>query len=242
LGQAKWQSMDNNKKWSATTDISDTLDQTTRQDDHSSSKLSCTSPRWSIISHWSFIYAYNIDHNNIQEECSMQKRVCLDGKLSGSFTYKSCNGQSPIYNNSITSIPSIIYKGTVSPYSPYIRSLSDNIRDTLLRSQKSYNNTNNTQNTIQLKNCLTPWGSTIRHNDRIIAYRLPTEINNSLCNEETRVCRDGVLWGSYTYQSCTARQNLIATKNNNETRLERNIKSIGKDANNVRWWIKWWFR
>jgi hypothetical protein len=82
LKQAKSQSMDNSKKSLVNNNISDTLDQNTRQDNHTISNASCTTPRGEKIMHGAFTYAYNIDYNSIQNYCSVEKRACINGKLS----------------------------------------------------------------------------------------------------------------------------------------------------------------
>lgn len=216
------QKMDNSKKMT-NNDLTDTLDQTTRQDDHSQSTGSCISPRWTTIPHGTFIYAYNKPNDSLDSPCIAQKRACIDGKLSGSFHYESCIQQpaqpSPIL---ISAYPSIHYGGILLPKQRYVRPLSESISDTLLLSySSSSNSTTTSQNTIQIKNCLTPRWTTLANNERITAYRLPTETNNSLCDSETRVCRDGNLWGSYTYQSCSNVSHLMQTSDNDDHGFRR---------------------
>jgi hypothetical protein len=142
----------------------------------------------------------------------------------------------------ISSQPSTLYNGILSPYSPYVRPIGDAVRDTLLRSHRSSSANTSTvgQNYIEISNCLTPWGSTVANGGRITAYRLPTSTSNSLCDSETRVCRAWVLGWRYTYPSCNRPANIWSSSH--ETWLEKNIKSIGKDADNVRWWVKGWFK
>lgn len=228
--QAKSQKMDNSKII-ANQDLTDTLDQTTTQEDHSTDKDSCRTPRWKIIAHGSFIYAYNYPTNTLWQSCVAQKRSCNDGTLWWTYRYESCifttdnnKPQAVIY-----STPSTIYKWTLSPYSPYVRPISDSIRDTLLRSHKSENTNTSTpigQNYIEISNCLTPRWSTVPNGGRITAYRLPTSTANSLCDNETRVCRSWVLWWRYTYPSCTASSITLHPQN----RLQRITSEIGD------WW------
>ncbi len=242
--QAKPQKMDNSKII-INQDLTDTLDQTTAQEDHSTRKSSCRTPRWKTISHGSFVYAYNFPINTLGQQCSVQTRPCNDGVLWWSYRYESCrfNTENNAPQAIITSRPSTIYRWTLSPYSPYVRPIGDAVRDTILRSHKdSQTNTSAVgQNYIEISNCLTPRWSTVPHGGRITAYRLPTETSNSLCDSETRICRSGVLWWRYTYPSCTTQSNTISSSSQ-ETWVGRNLKSFGRDIDNVRWWIEWWFR
>lgn len=260
--EAKPQKMDNSKIIT-NQDLTDTLDQFTTKEDHSINKNSCRTPRWETIAHGSFVYAYNFPINTIEQSCVAQKRSCNDGTLWWTYRYASCkfNTNSNISQTIIHSQPSIIYRWTLSPYSPYVRPISDSIRDTLLLSHSNINWMTNGQNYIEISNCLTPRWSTVSNGGHVTAYRLPQETSNSLCDSENRVCRSGVLWWRYTYPSCTT-QSTITSSTSHETwvwrniksigndihnvyansRAERNIESIGKDADNVRWWIKWWFK
>ena len=242
ISQARSQKM-NNSKIIVNKDITDVLDQTTVQDDHTVNKESCVTPRWKKVDHWSFVYAYNIPNNNIWQSCIAQKRVCSDWILEGSYKYQSCSFNTNNYKPQaiIYTTPSKKYNWTISPYSSYVRPISDSISDTLLRSHKQINNSSTTQNHIEVSNCITPWWSVIPNGWRITAYRLPKSTSNSLCDSENRTCRSGTLWWTYTYSSCIEDSNIIS-ENSHETWIEKNIKSIEKDADNVRWWIKWWFK
>jgi len=260
--QAKPQKMDNSKIIT-NQDLTDTLDQTNAQEDHSIDKNSCRTPRWKTITHGSFVYAYNHSNNTIWQQCISQKRSCDDGILWWTYRYESCtfNTNSNTPQAVIYSQPSILYNGTLSPYSPYVRPIGDTVRDTLLRSHRNSGTSNAGQNYIEISNCLTPWGSTVTNGGRITAYRLPTSTSNSLCDSETRVCRAWVLGWRYTYPSCTNQWHITSSSSQetwvwrniksigndihdvySNSRAERNIESIGKDADNVRWWVKGWFK
>ncbi len=53
--------------------------------------------------------------------------------------------------------------------------------------------------------CPLPWGGTLAHGEQATAYLHASETSPSLCseNQETRVCQNGVLSGSYTHPGCT---------------------------------------
>lgn len=54
--------------------------------------------------------------------------------------------------------------------------------------------------TITSCGCTTPWGTTVAEGASVTAYQDPT---SPTCIAETRTCTNGVLSGSYQYESCT---------------------------------------
>lgn len=51
------------------------------------------------------------------------------------------------------------------------------------------------------KNCVTPWNVVVQHGDYVLAYQQRTDVPD-ICNVQKRVCRDGVLNGTYTQWYC----------------------------------------
>lgn len=111
-------------------------------------KRSCTTPRGKVIPHGESVHAFK--ETSSSDVCTGQMRICFDGKLTGSFTYNTCE---------------------VKKVEPK-------------------------------KSCTTPRGEKVEHNEHVKAYRLPTSISNSFCDEQIRICRDGILWGKFTYPNC----------------------------------------
>ena len=54
--------------------------------------------------------------------------------------------------------------------------------------------------------CNLPWGGTIAHGGNVTAYENSSVASTATCNDESRVCNDGDLSGSFTHQSCTVRE------------------------------------
>src|SRR5690606_31847115 len=52
-------------------------------------------------------------------------------------------------------------------------------------------------------NCGTPWGGFVSHGGSVLAYQAASVPYGSSCTSQTRSCTNGVLAGSYQYQSCT---------------------------------------
>ena len=202
LSDVKWQPMKNSTITIKPINSTDRLDQITIRDSIVSTYYNwCATPRWERVQHGNFIYAYMTSSSSIKQQCISEKRACVSGKLSGSFQYKSCE---------ITDDPI----GVVRNYNGDIvqRWLTPLYGNTTSQNHISINNTTG---------CITPRWQTIPHTSTIVAYRLPTSTDNSLCDKEVRSCKNGVLHGSYTYQTCME--------------LPQNTKKRRRD-----WWNNWW--
>lgn len=69
----------------------DALDQKIASDKNTISHASCTTPWGESVNHGSSIFAYNVSRSTRADHCLVQQRVCIDGKLSGSYQYKQCD-------------------------------------------------------------------------------------------------------------------------------------------------------
>ncbi len=52
--------------------------------------------------------------------------------------------------------------------------------------------------------CKLPWGGTVAHGQKIIAYKASNVACGKTCDAETRTCSNGTLSGSFSKQSCSA--------------------------------------
>jgi hypothetical protein len=50
--------------------------------------------------------------------------------------------------------------------------------------------------------CALPWGGSIPHGESVIAYDRAVEDCGAECHPQERTCDDGLLSGSYSYESC----------------------------------------
>lgn len=50
----------------------------------------CTSPRWEVVQHGQFIKAYKSTLGFTDEPCQVELRLCLDGRLNGTYNSKMC--------------------------------------------------------------------------------------------------------------------------------------------------------
>ena len=238
IAQIRAQTMSNSDIKQPARDLTDTLDQTNIRDIDTTTYQTCRTPRWTSIKNWSFVYAYDRSNSDIYNDCNIQKRACIDWKLSGSFQYKNCDLWSSQINNNtaiITSTPSTIYQWTPLVAPPYVRPFSESVLDTFKITYKKSDLPSTSistwwQNYIEFADCTTPRWTSIKHHQRVIAYRLPSETANSLCNPEPRVCRDGILWWTYTYPSCTE----VQPTPHQQNWLQTTAQKIGN------WWRWLW--
>ncbi len=54
----------------------------------------CTTPRWSVISNWQFVYAFKSTTAQ-WNSCELETRFCFDGQLQWSFVNANCKGAAP---------------------------------------------------------------------------------------------------------------------------------------------------
>lgn len=53
------------------------------------------------------------------------------------------------------------------------------------------------------KSCKTPWGAIVANGASVTAFQNSSVGFGAQCQSETRVCNDGVLWGSFLFGSCS---------------------------------------
>jgi hypothetical protein len=246
--------MENSKLNTYDTTTVDVLDQTTLQHDHDTiSTGSCTAPWWEEVKHWTFVYAYDQTTSDISTLCHLEKRSCINWKLSGTFTQKTCNEWVSQNNSNSDTIQSTAWiennrlwnqvtvsnnNGILSPWWPIKpRSIPSAVQDIdfirYYNNQTSVSigsNDNNTQNYIEFASCVSPRWTALLHGQKVTAYRTSQSTWNSLCDVETRTCRDGILWWSYTYQSCNPNPVEVTSTNNNRRYPGKRINKAVKQT------------
>lgn len=61
--------------------------------------------------------------------------------------------------------------------------------------------------------CITPWWDQVKHQDFILGYQQRKDVN-SMCNIEKRICKNGVLGGTFSQSSC--KEDMVYTYRNAE--------------------------
>lgn len=167
----QWRGMENSTipiKNKYNTDI---LDQEIIRHDHTQESTgSCITPRGESINHGKVIYAYNTNTATANNSCLVEQRSCKNGKLSGTYQYKSCNGTSLSNSSSTTQTTawtennrlwqiqrSLNDNSTISPWGPQSpRSINDAVNDPVKLSSlpiSTSSSNNNTQNYIAFEDC-----------------------------------------------------------------------------------------
>lgn len=181
----------------------------------SQDKYRCVLPRGGTVPHGSSVVAYA----NSSSPCASQLRTCNYGRLSGTYTYQSCeqkrdyyrscqlpwggtipHGASAIAYNSpygqCFSQKRTCYDGSLAgsyQFSSCSNNYNPHSRCAFGNCHGGYNNNHNNYHSCQL-----PRGGSIAHGASVTAYNSPS----GSCYSQTRTCYNGYLNGSYQYGYC----------------------------------------
>ena len=183
--------------------------------------IACVTPWWDKIQSQDFVLAYQ-QRTDVNSLCNVQKRTCVNGKLSGSYTQQSCKENLKYEYTEVTPV-AVNDPNKVDPFiQPSAPSLSgakfDNHGkintttapiDTWSNASWSVKTTTGdyvtnlpTPNT---SSCITPWGSAVKLGQLVKAYKLPVWLIDMPCEVEIRLCTaDGLKW-SFKQASCAYR-------------------------------------
>ena len=158
------------------------------------------------ISHGQSVQAYNNSSVGLGEECVFEMRTCNNGTLTGSYNYASCSVNMPascLFNGqtvaSGASVPAFL-NSTVS-YGETCQLEYRTCEDGVLSGSNSYASCE----VSAPASCLFD-GKTIAHEESVTAYLNSSVPSGQSCQNESRVCNNGVLSGSHQYSSCNTAQ------------------------------------
>lgn len=157
--------------------------------------------------------------------CVSQQRTCSNGTLSGTYTAASCSygasatlsaSPNPVrYGDRATLTWTSSNATSCTAGGPWLNSpalngsgLTDPLTaDTTFTFQCTGPNGPSALQSVTvtvtpLAGCALPWGGSIASGSSTTAYQTSIVTPPATCTPETRSCTDGVLSGSYTYQSC----------------------------------------
>lgn len=136
--------------------------------------------------------------------CTQQTRTCQGGVLSGSYSYASCsvgaaasclfNGQTIAHGQSVTAY--------LNSSESYGTTCSSEIQTCNNGSLSGVGYQYSSCSVGAPKACLFD-GQTIPHGGQVVAYQTSAVGYGSGCNQESRVCNDGSLSGSFLFGSCS---------------------------------------
>jgi hypothetical protein len=185
----------------------------------SSSQQSCTVPRWGTIRHGESVLAYQ-QRSDDPGTCNIQRRVCNDGTLNGSYTQSSCR---ELMGFNVQRQEVVTYN--VPSNNPYIQptpvnntnTSSSNFSATIPSTSQWWGTSagsplqvNRDPRTISTSTstvrdgtvCTAPRGETVRNGQFVKAYRFDRWFSNMPCEVQLRYCVQTNLEWSFAYQSC----------------------------------------
>ena len=144
--------------------------------------------------------AYKSSYTSQGYACQGEYRYCSNGKLNGSYQYRSCTMSQDRYvcqlpwGGKIPHGSSVLaYANSSSPCASQMRTCSYG----RLSGNYRYSSCQSTNNHYQYS-CQLPWGGSIPHGASVTAFNSPY----GNCYSERRTCYNGTLAGSYGYSSC----------------------------------------
>lgn len=178
----------------------------------------CTTPWWVVVEHWDYILAYQ-QRDDVPDVCNVQKRRCNDWVLDWSFTQWYCR-EDVEYNYKREKV---VAHNTASQkeliQNPKYAKNDGAEFDTHWKIQWEWNTPttiwdnndsdplitwriNKDQNQKNYVNCETPRWELVAHGQFIKAYASPLGFTDDACKTELRLCMDGELQWTYSYQNC----------------------------------------
>ena len=140
------------------------------------------------------------------DECRSQKRFCVDGVLSGSYTFGSCVANAPA---------ACLFGGSTYPNGASVTAYKEATGPNgICASETRQCSNGNLSGTYAFASCVqTPQsgclfnGTLVPNGGSVKGYLASSPADATLCQVETRTCNNGVLSGTYAYQQCG--QNIV---------------------------------
>ncbi len=154
------------------------------------------------ISHNSRVVAFLRSTGGDGEACQSQERVCSNGQLSGSYTFSSCQNdgaESCVFNDqTILNGQSVYaYKNSTVPFGSSCQFEERSCSNGILRGSNEF------------ASCVVDGpaacqfsGRTLAHGESVVAFENSSVALGSSCVQQTRVCSNGTLSGTYGAASC----------------------------------------
>lgn len=158
------------------------------------------------IAHGESITAFQNSSVPLGGTCVSQTRTCHNGSLSGAYSYAVCsvgqpaacqfNGQTIAHGQTITGFlnSSVPFGGNCSPQ-------QRTCNNGLLSGSYSFPSCSIGQPAACTFN-----GQTVAHGQYVTAFRSSSATAGQQCINESRLCTNGLLSGTYTYASCNEQQ------------------------------------
>lgn len=176
----------------------------------------CTSPRGETVKHADFVLAYQ-QRTDVTSMCNIERRICNNGTLQGSYTQKSCKENivyeyekvQPVSYNEPVINPLIQWEEPSNAGGDFNTQgqLAADKKPTTMRwtttTSTTTSNNGTSQTTDYKQSCLTPRGTQVNHGQFVKAYKSSVGLLDVPCETELRLCVDGTLKGNFTNKKCT---------------------------------------
>jgi len=180
-------------------------------------KKSCFVP-WirQNIDHGDYVLAYQ-QRSDVPTVCNVQRRLCNDGLLLGSYTQRACQEnityqytETPVISYNTKTLSSLI-QPTPPPYENarfgmdgkrYVPTKQTTYRNNSVNTANIGNPSGNGQLSTDGEDCRAPWWEVVKNRQFVRAYKSAFWFTNAACEVELRYCLDGELNGSFYYKYC----------------------------------------
>ena len=184
---------------------------------------SCKTPRWYTIAHGESVVAYQQDLNTY-DSCNLERRICFDGKLSGTFTAQSCkvNTKYTYYQKKFVAYNTDEKSPLIQPeqrkkFNDHNFPQDPDDVETFIHDVPVYQTTEfleegtiyrDEEDEVEQRNrkghsCRTPRGEKVDNKKFVKAYKHKNGFSDLPCEVQIRMCLNGELEGDFEYDSCT---------------------------------------
>lgn len=166
------------------------------------SEKGCTTPWGSSLASKSSVISYFAATVPAGQECQQGMWSCNNGVITGSGNFATCQVLAPSscnlpWGGALASGASVTaYAQDSVAYGSLCTSSQRTCNNGVLSGTGAFKDCE----VQQPKTCTTPWGATVAHNASVPAY---AAAEAETCTPESRVCNNGTLSGTGTFQSCT---------------------------------------
>lgn len=176
---------------------------------------SCMTPWGYEIEHWASLLAYQ-QRDDASHVCNIQRRVCKNGKLSGTFIQASCDERAVgnsrklpyhVYNNQV--LDEFIQPPQNARYHDAdftVHGKRENSSSPSIIPWVAYPQIHS-DNEVPLSAhnqsfCVAPWWERVEAGQFTKAYRFQNGFTDIPCKVQLRLCVNGKLEGNYYYPNC----------------------------------------
>lgn len=152
---------------------------------------SCTTPWGQSIKDGDYVLAYKSNYTSKGYACEGEYRYCRNGKLQGSYQYRSCIMAQDQFRCQLPWGGTIPHGSSVVAYANSSYSCASQIRTCSygrLSGTYKYSSCRSNNNNSG-RSCYLPWGGSIANGASVLAYNSPY----GNCYSQRRTCVDGVL-------------------------------------------------